>query len=77
MIEVFEVSEQLIHEILYMGWGIPEAHQGDCRMFETTVIDDCETVAMIWINKELEKEACDVDDCEIALSLYRFDDVLL
>ncbi len=41
------------------------------------MIDDCEAVAMVWMDKELEKKACDVDDCEIVLSLYRFDDVLL
>ncbi len=46
-------------------------------MFETMVIDDCEVIAMIWVDKELEKETCGVDDCEKALSLYRFDNVLL
>ncbi len=77
MIEVFEVSEQLIYEMLYMGWGISEVHQNDCRVFETMVIDDCEAVVMVWMDEELEKEVCDIDDCEIILSLYRFDDVLL
>ncbi len=74
---MLEVSEQLIHETLYMDWGILAVYQGDCRMFEIMVIDDCEMIAMIWMDEELEKEDCDVDDCEIALSLYRFDDVLL
>ncbi len=41
------------------------------------VTDDCETVTMIWIDEKLEKEACGVDDREIALSSYRFDDVSL
>ncbi len=44
---MFEVSEQLIHETLHIDWGIPEAYQDDCRMFETTVTDDCEAVAMV------------------------------
>ncbi len=74
---MFEVSEQLIHETLHMGWEIPEAHQGDCRMFETTVTDDCEMIAMVWMDKELEKEACGIDDCEIVLFSYRFNDVWL
>ncbi len=74
---MFEVSEQLIHEMLCVGWGVLEAYQGDCRMFEIMVIDDCEVVTMVWMDEELEKEACDVDDCEIILSLYRFDNVLL
>ncbi len=46
-------------------------------MFETTVIDDYETVTMVWMDEELEKEAHSIDDCEIALSSYRFDDVSL
>ncbi len=46
-------------------------------MFETTVIDDCEVVVMVWMDKELEQEVWGVDDREIALSLYRFADVLL
>ncbi len=41
------------------------------------VTDDCEIVAMIWMDKELEKEARGVDNHEIALSSYRFDDVSL
>ncbi len=77
MIEVFEVSEQLIHKMLYMGWGVPEAYQNDYRIFETTVIDNCETVTMVWMDEELEKEARNIDNREIILSLYRFDDILL
>ncbi len=60
-----------------MGWGILEAHLGDCRMFETMVSDDYEAVAMVWMNKELEKETRDIDNREKALSLYCFDNVLL
>ncbi len=39
--------------------------------------DDCKAVVMIWMDEELEKEVRDVDNCEKALSLYRFDDVSL
>ncbi len=60
-----------------MGWGVLETHQDNCRTFETTVTDDCETVAIVWMDKELEKEVHSIDDCEIAFSLYRFDDVSL
>ncbi len=74
---MLEVSEQLIHETLYMGWGILETHQDDCRVFEIIMTDNCETVMIIWMDTELEKEACSVDNHEITLSLYRFDDVLL
>ncbi len=74
---MFEVSEQLIHEILSVGWGVLEAYQDDCRTFEIMVTDDCEAVVMVWMDEELEKEACGIDDCEIVLSSYRFNDVSL
>ncbi len=77
MTEMFEVSEQLIHETLHIDWGILEVHQGDCRVFKITVIDNCETVIIVWMDEELEKEVRCIDDCEKALSLYRFDDVSL
>ncbi len=67
----------MIHETLYMGWGIPEVYQDNCRMFETMMTDDYKMVMMIWINEELEKEACDIDNCEKALSSYCFDNILL
>ncbi len=63
--------------MLYVGWGVPEIHKSNCRTFEITVIDDCEAIVMVWIDEELEKEARGINDCKIALSLYRFDDVLL
>ncbi len=39
--------------------------------------DDCEAVVIVWIDEELEKEACAIDNREIVLSSYRFDDVSL
>ncbi len=63
--------------MLRMGWGIPEAYQDDCKIFEIIVTDDCETVAMIWMDEELEKETHSIDNRKIALSSYHFDNISL
>ncbi len=47
IIKIFEVSEQLIYEMLYINWRILEIYQNNYKTFEIIMIDNYEIIMMI------------------------------